>query len=584
MTENRFDPDRALGRKIAEMDRQELCGFVARLCRALSEELGETGFHGGIYPENISLDDEGVPAVGPGRVSDWEGRERDFVAPELYWDGKTGQTCDVYSVGLLLYYGLCGALPFEGESPDPQLSRMSGKAFPIPAAAGPALGDIIAKAASFRPEDRFRTLDELRVRLESCGDHRYIRDDPVEELFRKPRSELNEAEKLLLAILTGEPQFDEETPAEETPVSDTPGEIPAEDVPADDVPAGETPAEEMSREEVEEAILAEHVPPRREAPEEDAEVRALVDSLFAEPVRRETPEEAPAGETAAPGAVPPAEEEEPDDVRVYEPGQSRKMRTETGEKRVPIPILTVEDNPELVPVKPKRTERTLPGYDPPPDPERKKKVRQKVIDRRRGFFGVTLILLALLIVAALVVNNFFRNFRYEDEGLGREVVIPKTPEEAITTGTGFVTADELQAREIEAARQSYYQVFPGDISWTDAKNACTEKGGMLAVINTHDEFTMVSRLAEQSGVRGVWVGCHRENTFLVWEREETIGTMSWADGNPSYYDTRDGAAKDFIMIWNTGNGWKYIDCRNDPVLADPNIYAGMIGYVCEFEN
>ena len=122
------------------------------------------------------------------------------------------------------------------------------------------------------------------------------------------------------------------------------------------------------------------------------------------------------------------------------------------------------------------------------------------------------------------------------------------------------------------------------MSWTDAKNACSELGGRLAVINTQDEFIMVSQLAQQTGVQGVWVGCHRENGFLLWETQEPVGTMTWAEHEPSYVDSRDGAAEDYIMLWNTGSGWAYIDCRNDPVRGDPAIYHGVIGYVCEFEN
>ena len=101
------------------------------------------------------------------------------------------------------------------------------------------------------------------------------------------------------------------------------------------------------------------------------------------------------------------------------------------------------------------------------------------------------------------------------------------------------------------------------------------------MIRNADEFMMATQLAQNAGLQGVWVGCHREGNILVWETTESVGSMSWAQNEPSYIDSRDGAAEDYIMLWNTGDGWAYIDCRNDPVWADPNLYAGKIGYVCQ---
>ena len=54
-----FDPERALGLKVTKMDRQELCEFVSALCRKVVAEVGSRGRRGGIYPSNISVDDNG---------------------------------------------------------------------------------------------------------------------------------------------------------------------------------------------------------------------------------------------------------------------------------------------------------------------------------------------------------------------------------------------------------------------------------------------------------------------------------------------------------------------------------------------
>ena len=163
--------------------------------------------------------------------------------------------------------------------------------------------------------------------------------------------------------------------------------------------------------------------------------------------------------------------------------------------------------------------------------------------------------------------------------------MPEVADNAIGKDDAFISSEELERRQQEnVVHQSYYQVFKGDISWTAAKNACSDQNGTLAVINSTDEFTMVTQLAQQSGVRGVWVGCHREGGYLIWENTEPVGNMIWANNEPSYTDSRDGAAEDYIMLWNTGDGWAYIDCRNDPVSTDPGVYGGQIGYLCEFTN
>ncbi len=541
MSERTFEPAKALGTRIAEMDRQELCRFVIALCGVVSEEADESGYCGGLFPGNISREEDGTIAIGPGALSDWGSEELQYVAPELYWDGECGAQSDVYSLGLLLWYGLSGGkLPLEGESPAAQLSRMSGKEFPAPAGVGLRLGEIVQKACSFRAADRYADAKELAVMLESCLDDKF---ESGAELFKKDEAQLSEAERMMLSIIGGEPAGERET---------APGESAEEAV--------EQP--QLSREEAEELILSEHAPEKAAERDLEAEKKALVEEVFGEPEKPAEP------------VLPAQTETKPEeDVRVYKPGKARK-------DHVPIPILTEEKNPELAPVIPSR--RTPVQYSK--DEERNRQITENVKKRRTRPLGVVLILCGLLIIAALIANHFLRDFEWADEGRGKNIDMPEVGENAISKDDAFITPEELEHLQEPTVRPSYYQVFKEDISWTAAKNACTEQGGTLAVINTPDEFTMVTQLAQQSGVQGVWVGCHREGGFLVWENVEPVGNMSWANNEPSYTDSRDGAAEDYVMLWNTGEGWAYIDCRNDPVMADPGVYGGQIGYLCEFTN
>ena len=98
MSDRENKTENALAPSLAAMDQQELCKFVIALCGAVGEQADEYGYCGGLFPENIRLDEAGKPVIGPGKLSDWGEDERRFVAPELYWDGECGPASDVYSV------------------------------------------------------------------------------------------------------------------------------------------------------------------------------------------------------------------------------------------------------------------------------------------------------------------------------------------------------------------------------------------------------------------------------------------------------------------------------------------------------
>ena len=141
-----FEPEKALGKKLTEMDKQELCAFISDLCSTVVAEVGSRGRRGGIYPDNISVNDSGAIAIGPAGKGPWQGQELEFIAPEQYWDGQLSAATDVYSVGLLMYYALDeGRLPYDGER-DKQLKRMGGGNPSAPKSAGSRLGAIIEKS------------------------------------------------------------------------------------------------------------------------------------------------------------------------------------------------------------------------------------------------------------------------------------------------------------------------------------------------------------------------------------------------------------------------------------------------------
>lgn len=203
MAKTMFDPSHVLGKRIVGMSQQGLCEFASKLCGCIEAQVGSKSYCGGVFPENISVDDEGNIGIGPAARSDWQGRELDFLAPELYWRGQPSAASDVYSVGLLLYYALSGGvLPYEGECQDPQLRRMGGEDLTAPKGTGRRLKEIIEKALRFQSAQRFQSLGEMQAALDSCIKNLYLNGEPsAEAIFRKNDDDLSEIERMMVGII-----------------------------------------------------------------------------------------------------------------------------------------------------------------------------------------------------------------------------------------------------------------------------------------------------------------------------------------------------------------------------------------------
>ena len=503
-----FDPERALGKKLLEMNRDELCAFVGKVCLTIQAEVGTQKYRGGVFPENLSRDEDGNVGIGPGKLEKWKGQELEFIAPELYWDGKGTPASDVFSLGLLLWYGISGGkLPFEGDSPNAQLTRISGKAIAPPSEAGQRLGEVIAKACAFKPADRYQNPGELQIMLDSCVDNQYLAGAAgSRSVFGKPDEELSEMEKMMVNIIQG----------------------------------------------VEEAKPE----PAARSEEEDAERDAFVDQML-KPEEEEEPKP-----QMIPVKEPPAPREEPEDVRVYEPGKKR------------IPVLREEKNPILQPIV---IEDARPTAE-----ERQMKAKEAAMEQRKRKMrplAVVLALCGLLLVGAIAANLILKHNQ------DNQVIVEET--EPAPTPTPIPTPTPTPEPTPEPTPiVSTYQVIVSDDSWTEARVACKNMGGHLAVISDMDELNQIIALAEEAGITRLWVGCHRENGNLVFETDEYPVFDIWdhEGGEPSYWDSYDGEEENYVMLWLRDGGWYYNDSREDPAGEFPDWYSGSMGYVCEFGN
>lgn len=513
----KFSPDKLLGDKLTRMSRQELCQLVSSLCVTVSQEVGSRGYRGGIYPQNISQEEDGSLAIGPARAGDWDGQELEFLAPELYWHGSGTAASDVYSMGLLLYYGVTmGMLPFEGQSDKPQLRRMNGEDITPPEYAGQRLGEIIAKATRFKATERYQTLEELRVVLDNCVQNLYLGDSSgAEAIFDKKDDDLDDIERIMMDIIQ---RNSEDTPA----------------------PAEQPKPEKQPESEPELLRVYEPAPKKeRKAPAKG-------------------PKPAPAAESA-PTETPAELEAEPVHVT-----------------RQPIPILTEEKNPELEPIVIGSSDGPAVKYSM----GGKEAVKEK--KPRRSPVIPVLIICALMVVTAIIVSSFLEDQVWQGEpdiqyiptdnagGVGG-TILPASP----TPGT-IVTPPPTEAQPAEPT----YQVIKEDCSWTEAQEKAAALGGRLAVITSQNQLEDICALAEEAGVSRLWIGCHRENGVFTWEGGESVSFYSWAAGEPTGTDSYDGAAEDYVMLWNH-NGWAYNDSRNDPMAEFGDVYGGTMGYVVE---
>lgn len=518
-----FDPGRILGNKITELSRKELCELACSVCRCIKEEAGPGRYRGGVYPENISCDEEGRVALGKAKNANWGESELGFLAPELFWKGEKSVAADVYSVGMLLYYAAAGGkLPFAEEGAGEvskgaaQQKRMNGESFAPPASAGRRLGEIITKATKFNAHERYQSMDELIAVLESCVKNLYLNGAPkARTIFQKSDDELSDMERMMIGII------EKEDREHEKPVTVRKAQEP------------QTP---------EEAPEEEAGPAAAEAQQEQAEQSA--------------------GE---------------EDVRIYVP---EKDAEEKHEKQEYVPTLTEEKNPELAPVNVERQPVVIPAVQYGKSMERERKINEEIKRRKRRPVVIILILCALLIVVAIIFNAVMKDknappVSYEPDEVDFLPQPTPTPE---PTPSPEVSEEPVQ----QIPTESTYQIVIEDVSWTQARDKCMEMGGHLAVVSTAEEFNKIVELAEENGIRKLWLGCHRIDGQLIWETTEQVEFYQWAPGEPSVYDWNDDIAEDYLLLWYH-NGWYYNDSRNDPVSDYPEMYRGQIAYVCEFD-
>ena len=551
----------AIGEKLKSISAGSLCELVGKLCLKIKTEVGSSGYRGGIFPGNITLDMDREPCLGPASEKDWSGEELLYLPPELFWHGEKSAAGDVYSLGLVLYYASVGSLPFESENTDPEKARqkrLAGAEIKVPVDVNRRLREIILKATAFKSADRYATPGELKAALDSCVENVYVKSDELSEsIFNKSSQQLSGIELMMLQIVA-ESEKDKKTDEDLMP------ELAEEEItqePAEPEESGE-PEEPAESEEPEEPEVPEEF-----AAEPEAEI----------PSEEELTEEAPSaeeltGEEEVSGTEAASAENDEDMTIAPE-----MPKEKPADEHIPIPILVEEQNPELEPVVPEKVTRSD-GVRYDRRIEQEHRIKAEVQKRRRRPVLFILILCTLVILAALIFNEL-----NGDSGIGLPSALlsdpTPTPTLPVIITPQLTPTPEPTPTPVEAQPQkSVYTLYYEDVSWQTAQQRCIEMGGHLVTIADEDEFNEIASLANDKGATYIWIGCHRSDGTLIWENGESVDYYRWDYNEPSYYDGN--IQEDYVMLWNHNGAWCYNDSRSD-LLEESYEYSGKIAFICE---
>lgn len=529
----------------------ELTELAAKLCDAAYRQRDNNGFCGGIRPDNVSLDKDGIAAIGatePKSGRDWSKEELEYLAPELFWNG-TGKSCsDVYAIGLILYVGINGGrLPFvKSDEPDAEeraaalKKRMNGEKIPMPWGVGKKLSSMVEKAISFKEEDRYENALQFGAELRQLSGE--LAAVNTAAAFGKDEEHLSDIERMMVEIIGRSALDDELVPQPEPePEPEREPEVEAEPEPEPEVEAGP---------EIEVEIV--------ELPAEPEIEVEIVELPEPEPVAEPEPE--PVQE------APKAPEQKPAQPK-KQPAQQKKQQS--GKK-------TQKKKQAPAPVQPQK--KSQPAQKKPQPAAKNAPQNRKVKPKRK--MGIRPVIIVALLIAAVGIAAWC--LKGIDTG-----TVPPTP----TPGqTPEVSLEPVQTPEPTPTSEPTptpvehsYHVIKQDVAWDKAEEMCKELGGHLVTINDEEEFEKVCQLADESGAKYIWIGCYRSNNgTLTWLSGEEVSFYNWASGEPSVTDSYDGSSENYIMLSRQKDGsWMYNDSRMDPVSAYARYYSGNIAFICE---
>jgi serine/threonine-protein kinase len=170
------------------LSRVQLLEVLAQVCDGLAFAHSQGTIHRDIKPSNVRVLLEGrqlqakimdfgiARTEGSGLTT--EGMVMgtvSYLAPEYIQTGRASSLGDVWAVGVMLYEGLTGKRPFDGEGPTGILYRIVHEPLPpLPErdlhSVNPAVRELLAKALAKNPAERFPSASAFAQALRACKD------------------------------------------------------------------------------------------------------------------------------------------------------------------------------------------------------------------------------------------------------------------------------------------------------------------------------------------------------------------------------------------------------------------------------
>jgi hypothetical protein len=164
-----------------------ILGVMRKLAAAVAFAHGRAVLHCDLKPSNILFDSQHEPHIADfglartieasGSFGEAWGGTRGWMSREQVDKGAIDNTSDVFTLGVLLYWLLCGVLPF-GQGKDFDERVRVGRPAPIPAqrrwdsALAWDLAAICKRALRLQPEESYQSANELEADLERAAQGR----------------------------------------------------------------------------------------------------------------------------------------------------------------------------------------------------------------------------------------------------------------------------------------------------------------------------------------------------------------------------------------------------------------------------
>lgn len=209
--------------------------------------------------------------------------------------------------------------------------------------------------------------------------------------------------------------------------------------------------------------------------------------------------------------------------------------------------------------------------------------------RRTGL--IVAICTAIVLVAAIgtlliILNNNKKGSGSPDTMASGSVQAETTAETTVPAETLYAPREETEP-PAETLPEHTYELIVADCTWEEARRDCAARGGHLVTITSDDEEQHIIQMAEDAGVRFVWIGGYtvvygEDDIECYWVTGEAFSYEDWLGPyEPTGFDI-DGTPEGCLMLWwiQKYDGWGWNDNRND--LSAFSSYTGNMAYVCEY--